>query len=203
MWALLPFATLGFATPWVFLFAAIRRRTRLWWLTFATYAVVFLLFAVFIDRPEGSLLYGIAGFAIFVGWLGGAAHAVATRRRVFEPTPTIDLDLEPALAAAVKAGDRRDLARQIIASDMALARSLSIGRPDLPRKYDDGGLVDANGAPESALMAVPGMDTAMAASIVGVRTTVGRFSSLEDMGVAANITPDRLDALREWLIFSP
>jgi len=48
---------------------------------------------------------------------------------------------DPALAAAIACRQRRQQARQLLANDPGLARELRIGRPDLPRDYDDGGLV--------------------------------------------------------------
>jgi hypothetical protein len=46
----------------------------------------------------------------------------------------------------------RDRARQIVSQNPELARELMIGRPDLPRTYDDGGLIDANYAPVEVLV---------------------------------------------------
>jgi hypothetical protein len=43
--------------------------------------------------------------------------------------------------------ERRREARQILTADLELARQLCIGRPDLPNRYEAGGLVDANHAP--------------------------------------------------------
>src|SRR5690606_39982870 len=38
-----------------------------------------------------------------------------------------------------------------------LAKRLAIGRPDLPRQFDDGGLIDLNHAPEHVLTSLPGV----------------------------------------------
>ena len=53
-----------------------------------------------------------------------------------------------------------------MAEDPALARSLGIGRPDLARGYDDGGLVDLNTASAPVIAQVCGLDAALAEAIV-------------------------------------
>jgi len=53
--------------------------------------------------------------------------------------------------------ERRNHARHIVQTDPALARELRIGRPDLPREYDDGGLVDVNRVPGAVLAAQLGL----------------------------------------------
>jgi hypothetical protein len=62
------------------------------------------------------------------------AHALAVRRRVFEPGLQ-----QPALVAALQARQRREEARAVVARDVDLARELRIGRPDLSRQFDEVG----------------------------------------------------------------
>jgi hypothetical protein len=54
-------------------------------------------------------------------------------------------------AAAVAAAQRRQHARVLAKGDPVLARDLCIGRPNMPREFDGGGLVDVNHAAAPAL----------------------------------------------------
>jgi hypothetical protein len=93
-----------------------------------------------------------------------------------------------AVAAALTARERRERAREIIASDPALARELRIGRPDLPRQFDDGGLVDVNYVPAPVLVDRLGLSQE-AARVAEARARLGRFSSPAELAVYAEL-PD-------------
>ncbi|MDQ2587319.1 hypothetical protein CKY47_25705 [Saccharothrix yanglingensis] len=67
------------------------------------------------------------------------------------------------------ADQTREEARTLVARDPALARDLRIGRPDLPRQYDDGGLVDINTAPPSVIAQCCGLDDRAAEQIERAR----------------------------------
>ena len=200
LWVALSVLTLGIVNPGVFLYAAIKRRTRWWWLTFLGFTAVVTVVFILVDAPEDSIADDLGSGLALVNWVAGAATTLATRRSVFQPRGRLALGNEPGLAAAVRARERRELARQILATDPDLARDLQIGRAELKRKYNDGGLVDVNSVPETVLAAVPGLNAETAAHIVAVRAQVGRFSSIEDLGVTADIAPDRLDTASEWLV---
>jgi DNA uptake protein ComE-like DNA-binding protein len=137
----------------------------------------------------------------------GTAHAFAIRRRLIEPggrsqyRPEFVSQQEQALAEARTELQRRSEARQILRADPELARQLCIGRPDLPRRYRDGGLVDANHAPATALEALPGINASLADGIVTTRDTVGGFNDLTDMSITLGITPQTLDEAEEFLVF--
>ncbi|GAA5169770.1 hypothetical protein [Amycolatopsis dongchuanensis] len=68
-------------------------------------------------------------------------------RTATTPPPAED----PAVARVLAARARRQQARDLAARDPLLAKELGIGRPDLERGYDDGGLVDLNSAPAEVL----------------------------------------------------
>ncbi|HET6987367.1 MAG TPA: helix-hairpin-helix domain-containing protein, partial [Kribbella sp.] len=76
---------------------------------------------------------------------------------------------------------RRQYARQLAAEHPRIARQLGIGRPDLPNQFEDGGLIDINGAPEPVLRTLPGVSAEQAALIVADRTHRGPFRSVEDL----------------------
>lgn len=84
----------------------------------------------------------------------------------------------------------------------ALAAELGIGRPDLPRTYDDGGLVDVNHVPLAAFYrAFPQLDAASVNRIVEVRSVVGRFESLDEMLMLTGLSPQTFDEVEDFLVF--
>ncbi|MEO5875780.1 MAG: helix-hairpin-helix domain-containing protein [Streptosporangiaceae bacterium] len=100
---------------------------------------------------------------------------------------------------------RRDLRLQARnhARDVVLARDLRIGRPDLPRQYDDGGLVDINHVPAPVMTAITGITPELAERIVQIRNTVYSFTSAEELAVVADLPPHLTPELVEYAIFIP
>jgi hypothetical protein len=78
-----------------------------------------------------------------------------------------------------------------------MARELRIGRPDLPRTYDDGGLVDLNGAPADAIAATCGIDLPFAALITEARANGIHFTTVDDVFSVADIPFPLWDRIRE------
>jgi hypothetical protein len=99
---------------------------------------------------------------------------------VYPPQPAYP---PPAYQPPVLSADvvLRNNARRIAANDPALAQALKIGRPDLPRHFDDGGLIDLNGAPAALLGTLPGVTGQQAAAIVLSRTQYGRFRAVDEL----------------------
>lgn len=158
-----------------FVHAATRTRTPLMWLWAVLYtAAVVALFAVVDTADAGGLLVGLTIVA--------AVHSVVLRGQVWPrtaadgPGPT-----DPAIAAALAARARREEARRLAATDPQLARELRIGRPDLARDYDDGGLVDLNSASPEAIAATCGIDLASATLITDARAAGVGFSGVDDV----------------------
>ena len=129
-------------------------------------------------------------------WVAGTTHAFLLRRRVFAPSPT-----QPALAAALAARQRRAEARAIASRDAALAQELRIGRPDLPRQFDDGGLVDVNHVPAQVLVDQLGLSRAQAGQVVEARDRLGGFAGPEELIAYTELSPEAVDGLREHLVF--
>jgi len=92
-------------------------------------------------------------------------------------------------------------ARKLQHDNPVLAQELKIGRPDLPRHYDDGGLVDVNHVPAAVLASRLGLAPAEVTAVTAARGQLGRFSSIDELSVYANLPPDRLDGLHDWLLF--
>lgn len=109
---------------------------------------------------------------------------------------------EPAIAVAQWRIQRRHAAREILAGNPALAAELRIGRPDLPRQYDDGGLVDVNHVPAAILVRELDIPAEVAAHVVAERDRLGGFSGADELLVyCEGITPERLRIIQDRLVF--
>ncbi len=128
--------------------------------------------------------------------LVGAVGLVVVRAQVYEPRPPTRA-LQPAHARALAARVRRDEARRLAASDPLLARDLRIGRPDLSRGYDDGGLVDLNSAPTRVVASVCGIHPVQAERIVAARRAAGRFAAVDDVFAWADLPVGLWDQVRD------
>lgn len=137
-------------------------------------------------QPAGGVL-GAAGL-LFSMWIGWYAHSIPLGGPVGDAKGRLK---------------QRERARKIAATNPALAAELRIGRPDLPRTFDDGGLVDVNQVPASWLAALPGFDTQLADKIVSTRDEVGGFASAADLEVTLDLAPGRLTQGQDQLLFRP
>jgi Helix-hairpin-helix motif len=113
-----------------------------------------------------------------------------------------DVQVSPILAARLELQRRRE-ALAILQRDPHLAGELRIGRPDLPRTFDDLHLVDANHVPAAFLAVVPGVTPALAEKIASVREQVGGFSSIADLEVTLDLPPEIVSQIQDYLIFMP
>lgn len=148
-----------------------------------------------VGQPEG-FISGLGGALIVLVLLGGLVGLVVVRAQVYGAKPASSVP-QPALARALAARTRRDEARRLVASDPLLARDLRIGRPDLPREYDDGGLVDLNSAPAPVVASVCGLAPVHAAGILTARQGAGRFTCLEDVFAWAELPVEVWDRVRD------
>jgi DNA uptake protein ComE-like DNA-binding protein len=143
-----------------------------------------------------SVMSDISTVALLAAWIGGTVHAFAIRSRVFATKNRY----EDAIAMATQRRELRSAARDT-ARDPAMAWELRIGRPDLQRAFDDGGLVDVNHAPPSALASLPGMTPELVNRIVETRDKLSGFSSVEELSSLAQLPPSLTGALNEYAIF--
>lgn len=123
------------------------------------------------------------------------------RRQVYAPKPADPRNA--ALTAALAARARRAEARRLVATDPLLARDLHIGRPDLPRTYDDGGLVDLNSAPAAVLAQACGLSPDVANEIVSIRTARGGYLTVDDVFSMADIPVTYWDIVRDRALVVP
>jgi DNA polymerase III alpha subunit (gram-positive type) len=89
------------------------------------------------------------------------------------------------------------------ARDVDLARELRIGRPDLPRQFEDGGLVDLNHVPAPVIIQRLGLSEAEAAKVIEARDHIGGFISAEEVIARTDLSPTRIDSIRERLVVLP
>jgi hypothetical protein len=209
LWAAVPVVSVGFLSFVPFLAYAVMQRRPRDWAVFAAYlaATVAMIVALGAVGSSSSGSSAVGGFIIV---LVGAAAAHASI--LFRPGRS-----QPSVASGGPAGiaqrnrdailqaksriERRKHARQLAGSDPALARDLGIGRPDLPRDYDDGGLVDVNHVPGAVLAGHLGLSQAEAADVLAARDKLGRFASADELSAYTSMAPDRVDELRDLLLF--
>jgi hypothetical protein len=193
LWALLPLLSWGLLAPVPFIHAAVRLRTVGMWLVAACYVLAWAVVG-----PAGVLAQdpdpndAVAAFSQLGLVVAATAHAFVLRPRVF-PAPGAG---DPAVAAALEARERRGRARAMLASDPALARELRIGRPDLPRQFEDGGLVDVNHVPAQVLVDRLGLTPEEAGRVVEARAQLGRYSSPAELAVYAELPDAAVEAVR-------
>jgi hypothetical protein len=202
----------------------INRRKRDW-AVFAAYlaATVALIVAIGAVSPDSNASGGVGGFIIALAGCAAVHSAILFRpgrdRAALAPAGAPGLeqrDLEQrspeqrspeqrnreAVAEAKSRIERRKDARHLVAMNPALARDLKIGRPDLPRDYDDGGLVDVNHVPGPVLGPALGLAPDEVTDVAAARERLGRFSSADELCAYTQLSPDRVDELRDLMIFT-
>lgn len=199
-WALVPFITFGFGTPFTFAYAAVRKRSATFGVTAAGYAGA-SAGALMLAGTDSVTLQFVAMLLMLTLWISGTVHAFVVRPSVFPKTEPRDRANEHAIQVAKHRRRLREDARALAAEDPALAVELRIGRPDLPRAYNDGGLIDVNHAPPQVLGLLPGLTDEMIGRIVRVRDEQGTFFSVEELGIDANLPPYVVQQISEYTIF--
>ncbi|MFB4298165.1 ComEA family DNA-binding protein [Actinomadura sp. NTSP31] len=202
LWALMPFLTLGFATPVTFLYAAAKRGSWNYGAAAAGYGLGLAVVLAALDTGN-VLLVALGTILLLTLWPAGTAHAFAVRRNVYPREAPRSHHNENAVEYAKYRRSLRADARAIAADDPALAHELRIGRPDVPRAYDDGGLVDVNHVPVEIVAALPGMTDELAERVVRHRDEHGTFVSVEEMAVDCDLPPAITPQLAEYTIFLP
>jgi hypothetical protein len=178
--AILPVVTLGLVTGPIMAVIAVWRRSRRLGLAAVGYLVLTLIALALVgEDPDVPGPRDDVGMALLLL----QAVACSVQAALLVPVQPI-----PSRAEAVVAA-RRHQARQIAELHPQLARELGIGRPDLDRDFDDGGLVDLNEAPAAVLASLPGVSMEQAALIVADRAHRGRFRSPADLVVRGIVAP--------------
>ena len=210
-WTSVPIWSIGFLSPLPFLFYAAGQRTRRAWGWFAGYlaATVAMIVALGAFPSNSGANAAVGGFIVALAGCA-AVHSFFLFRPGGESVPAGPVPGAMSVrqlnqTAVVQAKDRierRKEARHLVATDPALARDLMIGRPDLQRAYDDGGLVDVNHVPGAVLASGLGLTPAEVTDVLAARDRLGRFTSPDELCAYTQLTPDRIDELRDLMIFT-
>lgn len=107
----------------------------------------------------------------------------------------------PGTESVLARRDRRERYRQLVEEDRPLARSMHVGRPDVHRDYDDGGLLDLNSVSVQTLGQHGGLNHVDAAKIVEVRSQLGRFVSMDEVLAYVDIPDSTATRLRDVAVF--
>jgi hypothetical protein len=192
------------------------RKTYLWLISIAGAGTCIAVLAAALAPSPGNHYQPVGGVLgslglLFSIWIGWCAHRVPLGAPDSAPVTNSLSEGKPGITAANDAviRDSRDLllarrkALAIVRDEPALATELRIGRPDLPRSFDDGGLVDVNHVPASFLVERPGIDAPLAERIVATRDEVGGFGSIADLEITLELAPMTIRQVKDRLIFRP
>lgn len=204
-WFLIPLVTFGVGSAPIVIYGGVRLRRRGHVAAGIGYGALFLgsfVGALFSDADQVSIIDVFVVPALLISWLGGTVHAAVLQRSVRAADREPRRPVDPALVEVRDRADKRAQARVLLASNPGFAAELLIGRPDLGRRYDDGGLVDVNNVPAATLAAELALPPALADQIATARDRVGGFSSADELVVYCDdLTTARLDTVRERLVF--
>lgn len=129
------------------------------------------------DRTTGhsgnDAISTIGGLSVFAVVIVACIQLRGVRHSVYATPRAIPIDADPVVARALAARQRRAEARKLWTTDPGMASELGIGRPDIGRGFDDGGLVDLNAASAPVIARVCGIDRQQAEAIVAARTARG------------------------------
>ncbi len=201
-WAVIPVVTLGILSFVPFLRIALARKRPKDWAVFGAYLAVCIGLSVAVEAvpansPGGPALGGL--FVLLI--VTATVHASVELRSLPQyPRLTRPVAADPVTRARARIQQRVD-ARKLAERDPVLARELRIGRPDLPRQFDDGGLVDVNNVPAQVLMACLQFSEQEASAVIAARDSIGRFSSPDEVSVYAQLDPARVDEVRDLMWF--
>ncbi len=212
-WASVPVWSLGLLSCVPFLRRAFgTRRPRDWFITLGYLAatIVEIVLVALPDAPAtasgAAKALGVSGGGLAILLMGvGGVHAWVAywRPREFAAAAiTSPRDANRVvIAAATDAEKRRAESRHIAETNPVLARDLRIGRPDLPRAYDDGGLIDVNHVSVAVLSQALGWSGAEAGKVVEAREQAGGFQSAAELTAYTEIDPRRVDGVADLLVF--
>ncbi len=210
LWVWMPVWSMGILSCVPFFRRALLTRRRNDWLVTTGYLAATVVGLVLVglggdsSKPNASpnALGYIGTVMVLVLMAGGAVHVSTLYRQPDAAGSGTQRERNAAaVSEATQAARRRAEARRIAEINPVMARDLKIGRPDLPRTYDDGGLIDVNRASPELLARILGWTLAETAGIVAARERAGGFSGLPELMAYAELDPQRFDAVADLLVF--
>ncbi|MCB0914706.1 MAG: helix-hairpin-helix domain-containing protein [Actinobacteria bacterium] len=211
-WAWSPAYTLGLVSFIPAVHAAIvLRRRGLWLFAAALIAADVLAWTLMSSserNPDGSNTpsQNAGVILILVLTVLGTIHALRIRDEVFGTSgagrvlPNTPVGRDAAVVTALAARQRRKEVAALSEADPGLARDLRVGRPDLVRSFDDGGLIDVNHVPEVYLVSHLGLNPAQARLTVEARERIGGFQNVAELVGFAEVPAPTLDAIRDRIV---
>jgi DNA uptake protein ComE-like DNA-binding protein len=207
--SLIPFVSGGIFAFVPFLYLALVRRQRRDWLICAGYMAAVIItgvaFAALPDKPGQNFAGALAVLLVGVGTVHSLVAlrpgAMARDRAWQQVEQQAEASQHLALQTARNRIHQRAEVRKLVADNPVLARELLVGRPDLPRTFDDGGLVDVNHVGPEVLAWHLGLSPAEAQAVVAARDQLGRFTSCAEVSTYASLHPDRLDSVTDLIYF--
>jgi hypothetical protein len=146
---------------------------------------------------EGA--YVLVGLAVLIA---ACVQLRPLRREVFGLRSRVPASTDPAVSRVLAIRARREEARRLWDRDPAMGRELGIGRPDLQRGYDDGGLVDVNTAPAEVIASLGGLPLADAAQVVTAREARnGAYFNAGELFLDVDLPEPVQEQLRERAVF--
>ncbi|WP_191907776.1 toll/interleukin-1 receptor domain-containing protein [Nocardioides cynanchi] len=91
----------------------------------------------------------------------------------------------------------RESYRQLVSRDRSLAASMMVGRPDVRRDYDDGGLLDLNSLSAEALHNYGRLSMDEANRLVELRSQLGRFVDINEVTAYISLSEAAIARLQE------
>jgi hypothetical protein len=198
-WPWLSLIPLGLGA-WAPIYAGLRARRWAWTAWGALWSAVVLAGWLW---PSGeSDEANVSGGLLVVGWAGAIITSFLIRASSGGSALSAGERLHAAEELAASRMRDRRRALEIARDDPTLALEMGIGRPDIPGAAH-GGVVDVNNAPEHVLARLPGLDARIAARIVTLREQVEGFSSIEEVGVDAELPARVVERLKDRTVFLP
>jgi hypothetical protein len=154
----------------------------------------------------GHALSSIAATIAIILISVGCYQLTALRKAVYgaertQPPSTATAD--PAITAYLAGRSRRDESRALAQGDPVIAHDLSIGRPDIPSRFNDGGLVDLNSAPAAVIAKACAIDSQTAQRIAASRQQLGSFSSMTEVFAFAEVNDAAAIRILEYGVLIP
>jgi SARP family transcriptional regulator, regulator of embCAB operon len=180
-------------------FMAARRRSPSLAVAAAGYFLLVVVFGFTTTDDPDSRWETVAVLSLLLAMAGGTAQTVlllSGTRSANRKARSADYDTLRSLELRI----RREQALTLLDHHPHIARELRIGRPDLARVFNDGGLVDVNAVPEHILAALPGVSVPQAQQIVARRRAVGGFASVDDLVTDGLLPMPAVRALSDVLI---
>jgi Helix-hairpin-helix motif len=199
-WALVPLLTVGLGSPISFVYAGARRKSTALYATGAGYGAMAVAAFGGIASPW-HVAHVLGALLLMLLWVTSGVHGIVARKHVYPSLSMHERMNQQSIQFARRRRGLRAEARKLIIEDPALGHELHIGRPDLPRAFDDGGLIDVNHAPAATLTLLPGVTEEIARHIAAIRSDVGPFISVEELAVHANLPPDMIPTISDYTIF--